>query len=170
MNPFCESCTTFSRNVWILCLHLSQISILLFSRFLFYFDATPSCVASCFPLPPSVFPFLFPHPSFSHLSPPVPDPLVSVSVNVVFTFPQVSVSYLCLPVGMFSFWLLEFFSFDLYFAFVLGFVWFFFVYCDSFLVFLGLLGSCCSTLTIKARCCSPALPPVCFGPRLVSLP
>ena len=46
----------------------------------------------------------------------------------------------------------------------------FFVYCDSFLVFLGLLGSCCSTLTIKARCCSPALPPVCFGPRLVSLP
>ena len=62
-----------------------------------------SSSSQCFSVP-------FPHLSFSRLSPPVPDPLVSLSVYVVFLLPQVSVSYSCVShVGMFWFWFLEFF-------------------------------------------------------------
>lgn len=76
----------------------------------------PSCVPSCFSVPPSVF---FPHLSFSRLTPPVPDPLV-VSVcslcsesclwHFLPCFPVMppSVSHqhhlLCLPVICFCFY------------------------------------------------------------------
>ena len=100
-----------------------------------------SCVASCFSGPPVVFspPVIFrsfPHLSISLITPPGPDPLISVSVYIVFVLPHVFVTSFrlhlsspvmppcillqCLllrpPIGMLWFWFLEF-SCDLYFVY-----------------------------------------------------